>query len=450
MILEKVKGLIEEYNLFEKGERVLVAVSGGVDSVTLLHVLVELSPLYKLNLHVIHLDHKIRGIDSYEDSLFVQDLALKYGLNFTIGRKDAKAERKGESPEESARRVRYDFFRRCLESLKADKIALAHNADDQVETILMRLLRGTGPAGLCGMRPKSPPYVRPLLKVWRSEIEKYASEKGLSYRTDLTNYDLRYFRNRIRHLLIPTLREYNPHFKEALLRLSELMWLEREFIDALIEESFEKEAVIERKGYCFKSSTLRKNRFLFLETIRKAIEKLRGNLFGFSKEDLEKIWKNGIGVYILPKEIEIRDDGNKICIKLKEQKKSFKNMWLFELQVPGDTEIPSGIIKANYVSQFKKPTSENEAFIDADKVKFPLFVRNRREGDRIQPIGMKGMKKLKKLLAEAHIPQEEKDNIPIVVDSNGDIIWIAGVKLSEKAKVDQKSERILHLIYVRE
>lgn len=448
MLLQRLLEFIDEFKLIQRGEKILVAVSGGVDSVVLLDLLVELSSLYDLRLHVIHLDHKIRGADSYDDALFVQELSLKYGLDFTIGRSDARLTERGESLEESARRIRHTFFKRCLETLKADKIALAHTADDQIETILMRILRGTGPAGLCGMRPISPPYIRPLLKTWRSEIEEYALQKGLRYRVDLTNYDLHYLRNHIRHILIPMLKEANPAFKDSLLRLSELMWLERDFIEDLLEEKL-KEGKREENKYCFESRILRENKFIFLETLRKAIEKLCRSFYGFSKEDLDRVWRGGQRIYNLPKGIKIKDNGKEICIYFKETNIRQKEDWAINVNIPGITEIPGGIITASYVSYFTKPDSENEAFIDLDKVKLPLLVRNRRKGDKIRPIGMKGTKKLKKLLSEASIPLEERDRIPIIVDSEGDIIWVAGVKLSEKAKIEKDSRNILHLVYTK-
>ncbi|MCS7234252.1 MAG: tRNA lysidine(34) synthetase TilS [Synergistetes bacterium] len=451
MLIDKVKKFIDEHRLFEKGEKVLVAVSGGIDSVVLLDLLVNLSPSYDFKLHVIHLDHGIRGLDSYEDALFVEKLALKYGLNFTIGRSDARLGRKGETLEESARKVRYSFFKRCLETVGANKIALAHNADDQVETVLMRIIRGTGPLGLCGMRPKTSFYVRPLLKVWRSEIEAYSSEKGLDYRTDITNYDPYYFRNRIRYLLLPILESYNPSIKEGLLRLSELMWMERDFVDSFIEAEFERSLLLQKEGeICFNSGALRANRFLFSEIIRRAIESLVGDFYGFSKEDIDSVWDKGKGVFNLPRQVVVKDDGEKICVFLRRQGEFLKREeWLFELNVPGVTKVPRGIIKAEYVSCFRKSTSEFEAFLDVDKLKFPLFVRNRKGGDRIQPLGMKGRKKLKKLFAEASIPIEERDEIPIVVDRDGDIVWVGGVKIAEKVKVDENSKRILHLVYLR-
>ncbi len=449
MLIEKVKQTIKEYGLFKRGDRVLVGVSGGIDSVVLLDVLVKLSPTYDICLHVVHLDHMIRGEDSYDDSLFVQRLALKYGLGCTVSRNDARLLEKGESLEESARRVRYAFFNRCLKALSADKIALAHNADDQVETVLMRILRGTGPKGICGMRPDAFPYVRPLLKVWRSEIENYVRQNGLSYRVDITNYDTHYLRNKIRHVLLPALKEYNPSVREAIFRLAELMWLERDFVDRAVEEFFEQVALPGDDSYCFRVETLKKNRFLFFEVLREAIRRLKGSLYGFFKEDLDAVWDRGEGAYDLPKGIRIEYGKEKICVFLR--KESIKDGdWFQELKVPGMTVIPSGKIIAEYVSFFRKPSSEREAFIDVEKVKLPLFVRNRRAGDRIQPLGMKGSKKLKKLLAEAGIPLEERDKVPVIVDSEGDIIWVGGIRLSEKGKVDSSTQRILRLVYKKE
>ncbi len=237
MILDKVKGAIRKYNLISKGDLVLVAVSGGADSVCLLYLLKGLSRKMSFRLHVAHLDHMLRR-DSGRDVQFVDSLTRKLKLPITIGRLNVRAlDRKG-SLEEVAREARLDFLFKVAKGIGAEKIALAHNLDDQAETVLMRLLRGTGLLGLSGISPKRNfqgfTVIRPLIGVQRREIKAFLNKRGVDACIDKTNLKNIYFRNKVRNNLIPLLeKEYNPNVKELLSNMAEMIALDYDYLEGI-------------------------------------------------------------------------------------------------------------------------------------------------------------------------------------------------------------------------
>ncbi|MGZ3525757.1 MAG: tRNA lysidine(34) synthetase TilS, partial [Thermodesulfobacteriota bacterium] len=227
MLYNQIKRAIDCHHLVEKGDRLIVGVSGGVDSMVLLHLLNACREAFDLSLIVAHVNHGLRPVESEKEAELVQKEAARLGLPFEYGQFNVKEfqKRGGLSPQDAARRVRFHFFHNLLQKHHAQKIALGHHADDQVETVLLRLIRGSGLQGLKGMLPiRDGKVIRPLLGVWEEEIQSFAMEKKIPFLSDSSNLKKDYLRNRIRLALIPMMeREYQPNFKEILLRTSNIL-----------------------------------------------------------------------------------------------------------------------------------------------------------------------------------------------------------------------------------
>jgi tRNA(Ile)-lysidine synthase len=280
-MLKKVMHFIEEYSLFAPGDTVVVAVSGGADSVALLDILVSLREL-RLNLVVAHLNHLLRGAEADADEEFVHKLAASYGVPVVVKRADVGevARTEGRSLEDAGRAARYAFFDELAVSHKAHAVALAHHADDQAETVVMRLLRGAGGSGLCAMAPKSAGlYVRPLLSVNRGEIEAYLQRRGIAWRTDSSNAAADFLRNRIRHELIPYLARYNPAISDRLSATAEALAADEEYLEAATNAAFASYAVLSAGRIILDLPGLRSEpRGIRLRLYRRAILQAKGNL----------------------------------------------------------------------------------------------------------------------------------------------------------------------------
>lgn len=395
-MIAKIKKTISTYNMLSKGDRVLVALSGGPDSVCLLYVLRELG----LKLYIAHLNHGLRGKESDTDQRFCEDLGRRLGI--PVYTKKVKIKKN----EETGRNARYKFLEETSRRIGATKIALGHNADDQAETVLMRLLRGAGTRGLSGIPPVRGIIIRPLINVWREEILDYLKKKDIAYRIDSTNLGTDYFRNRIRHELIPYLSKYNPNIKNILRNTGRNM--------AMLSD-------------------------IRQELIIRAGKKLGVNL---SSEHVDDILSMNKEIF-LPKGIVARKEYDKLVFFKKSPKKSFR----VELPVPGKARIPKYniLISSMLCKKPKKITRKSfEVMLDYDKISRPLIVRNRRPGDTFQPIGLRGKKKLKKIFIDEKIPERLRDTIPLVV-SGKDICWIPGYRIGEKFKIDSNTVRVVRL-----
>ncbi|HDL86210.1 MAG TPA: tRNA lysidine(34) synthetase TilS, partial [Candidatus Acetothermia bacterium] len=293
MLTEKVRSTISLHSLLEHSEKILVAVSGGVDSVVLLDLLRQLAPEYSLELVVAHLDHQLRGEESRTDARFVEQLALRYGLSFVSESMDVRvvARKKKIGIEEAARMVRLQFLRTTAEKVGATKIAIGHTSNDLAETVLFNLIRGAGTAGLVGIRPVNPPFVRPLIDVTRAEIVSYAREHDLSWREDRSNVDTKFTRNRIRHEIIPALREFNPKLIAGLSRTAEIVREEHDAFLELLDRPWKEMLIEESRGmvrlnrkYLERSSVGIRRALL-----RRALERVRGDLQGINKAHIDAL-----------------------------------------------------------------------------------------------------------------------------------------------------------------
>jgi len=457
LILKKVQKTIEKYSMLSKGDRVLIGVSGGPDSMALLHILNKLQKEYNLELFVAHLNHGLRGSESDRDEKFVKEACKKMGINFfskKISPRDLHAS--GVSLEESARKVRYEYFEELAKKLNCNRIALGHTSDDQAETVLMRFIRGSGLKGLGGIPPtrKNGLIIRPLIETWRKEIEEFLSSEGIQFVVDSTNQSEDFLRNRYRHKLIPFIeKEFNPGIKKTLVRTGETLRKDEELLQELLRERNDY-FKITGEGIVFNLNSLR----LFsdarkLRIIRNAIEKFVGDLRGFSSVhflDLLKIIssKKPNQQLCLPRgliAIKGYDNLNILTNKNKKLKIKFK----VKLNINGSTYIPeldltinSRLIDRKNLKHLKMP--DNIAILDYDLLKKPLFFRNYEAGDRFIPFGSPGTKKLKDFFIDLKVPLYERYRIPLLV-SRDIIAWVAGYRIDDRFKITDKTKRVLEL-----
>ncbi|KXG74526.1 tRNA(Ile)-lysidine synthase [Fervidicola ferrireducens] len=455
-IIEVFKRTVLKYRMIKNGDRVLVGVSGGPDSVCLLHLLLRFKDEFGVNLAVAHLNHSFRGREADEDEAFVKDLARKWDLPFYAEKIDVPAyiRETGLSPEDAARRVRYAFFERVREKIKASRIALAHNSNDREETILMNIFRGSGIEGLVGIEPVRDHYIRPLIEVERDAIEEYLRKEGIPYRIDSTNLQTIYFRNKIRLELIPLIkRDYCPHLSAALKRLSEIASLDVSFLEELSREAYSNTAKRVPGGVMINLEKFGEmHDSLKFRVVRKAVEEILGNLQDFeyrhAKMLVEFIKEKPTGSKLnLPHGLVGEKSYEYFYIygKAPPEAKSF----YYELPVPGEVEIPeAGAVIAARIAEVKEgfslKKSPNLAYLDYDRIKDQLAVRNRRPGDRFIPFGSGFSKKLQDFFVDNKIPARERDRVPLVV-SGDQILWVCGMRIDERFKVTDKTKKVLVL-----
>lgn len=466
-IQRRVKSFIREYGLTNAGEKILVAVSGGPDSICLLHILNALKSELDNELCVAHLDHGLRGAESEEDANYVRNLAHQLGIEVIVGKKDAGSFSKERhcSLEEAAREVRYTFLDEAASKAGTSKVAVGHTRDDQVETIIMHVLRGAGIDGLRGLRPATAiPFgaegnrwiIRPLLKITRWETAEYCRAVGLTPRIDSSNLQKGFLRNRIRLELIPLLRQYNPEIDDILIRLSELAREDADFIEIQTDSIFNQIVSGEDDLICLDSGKLRSLPLsLQRRILRKALAKVYGSLKNIEAvhvESLVNLLFAATGKAItLPGGFLATSERTRIVVMPPETgscpwppiKQEYK------LNIPGETSLPgwkvtSEIIGENY---FREDDIFSASF-DLNKTGRLLTVRGRRPGDRFHPLGMPHTRKLQDFMVDAAIPRLWRDSVPLVF-SPQHLIWVVGWRIDDRVKVTTNTEQVLRIEFHR-
>ncbi|MDH4222052.1 MAG: tRNA lysidine(34) synthetase TilS [candidate division Zixibacteria bacterium] len=454
-MLNKFKETLNRWKMLQKKDRVLVACSGGPDSIALLYLLNQIKGEYKLKLHVAHVNHKLRGRESDEEENFVRELARKLNLQYYTKSFDIKkiAKLKKLSVEECARKVRYDFFNKLACRIKASKIALGHTADDQAETVLMRLIRGAGSLGLCGMSPVSGRIIRPLLDFKKENIEKYLRENKLAFRIDSSNLRKDYLRNRIRLELLPYLREnYNPRIVETLTRTASVLSSQENFIRKETVKIFDNLSRVSKRKISLDLYRLFEyDMCLRRELVRLAIERTGGGFFRAGFEAVERILdlarkeKSGRRIF-LKKTLLVEVSSKSLNFYQAE-----KNKKALTVRFPGVTEsksfgisFDSTIVRRGQSSEKSYSGDQMVAFLDREKLKPPFILRNARTGDRFKPLGMSGEKSLKDFLTDLKIPRYEKEKA-LVLTSGGRIAWVVGYRIGDEFKVTESTKTILKI-----
>ncbi len=461
----RVARTIRRHALVARGGRVLVALSGGPDSVALAHLLLELQIRGDLVIAAFaHFNHQLRGADADGDEAFCREMALSLGLPIDVGRADVRAAARGagRSIEDMARHLRYAFLMEAADRVAADVIAVGHSLDDQAETFLLRLVRGAGSRGLAGILPRAGRIVRPLIEIPRADLREYARARGLSWREDSTNADITIARNRVRHEVIPYLeREFNPAIRTLLAREAELARededrLQREAIDlartivlTTTDGNIEIDADALRSLHPAISSRLAQHaltkashgRFVGYEHVEQVLELARGQHGTTLDLPGQRVVRRGSAIVFGPP--APRSGRGEVA---------GANSFRFPLSIPGEVTLDNQgwAVSAHRLDDFDRPAGFGpargvEVAIAADPVALPLAIRSRRPGDRFRPLGMGHRKKLQDFLVDRKIPREIRDSLPLVVDSADRIVWVVGESVSEDFRVTEPSRGVILL-----
>jgi tRNA(Ile)-lysidine synthase len=464
---QKVIDFIRSQNLIAARDKLVVAVSGGADSVCLLHILVRHRVELGVELHVAHLNHQLRGAESDDDAAYVLELAEKLGVPATVECRDVSLyhRHKGGSPEEASREVRYRFLAEVVVKVGACGVAVGHTRDDHVETILLHLLRGSGTTGLSGLRPCSVlnsgergamlEVVRPLLGITREETLGYCRRRRLSPRSDSSNKSRTFLRNRVRLELLPLLRSYNASFDEALLRLAEITGDDTAFIEQ--ETSFQWPDLARAEGDVLHLDTYKMRvlpRAIQRHIFRKAVKQLRGDLKDIESSHIEvmmeSLLKPAGKIFCLPDGLTLSIEyGRLVLAPSRAETCPFPALQsTSSITVPGATELTGWRIKADVITRSTGRDNGFSANFDLDKLDKKLVVRRRRPGDRFRPLGMNQSKKLQDFMVDVKIPRSWRDRVP-VVSTDEQIVWVVGWRIDDRVKVTDKTQKVLHLQFER-
>lgn len=458
MIKEQFLQTIKEYKMIEPKDSILIGVSGGADSVALLHLLNECKDDLNITIYVAHLNHLLRQ-DAEIDQRFVENLCKNLGLTCFSEAIDVGiyAEKNKLNKENAGRKLRYNFYQRIAHKIGANKIALGHNADDNVETFLMHLLRGAGLQGLTGIPPQRSNIIRPIIKIWRRDIDKFIAQLKVVPRIDHTNYESKYLRNRVRLKLIPQLKIYNLNIKQILLQTILLLTEDSLYLDKKVKESL-KEITINEKEYQIELDIARLRNLeppVQGHLIRAAIERIKGNLSELAFSHIHNISMNLYSTESwelhLPDKVFAVGNRNKLIITKEKPKTSEKKSFHYKIAVPGTILIEEANMSISATLETNKNEFNNLAptddivFVDYEEVGKELTIRSRRNGDRFYPLGMKGVKKLQDFFVDKKITKEERDTIPIV-ESEGRIVWVAGLRIDERVKVNKNTTKLVKLV----
>jgi len=434
-MIELAAKTITRYSMFQPGQRVGVAVSGGPDSVCLLHVLRELAPRWDLRLTVLHLDHELRGEESRADAEFVRDLAAAMGLPFVL--ETGLRREPGDNLEQAAREARLEFFRRVRQVGTVDCVATGHTRSDQAETVLFRFLRGSGTAGLAGIRPvTSDGLVRPLIEVERAEVERYLREQGVAWRVDSSNASTEFARNRIRQELLPQLtRDWNPALAETLAHMAEWAQGEESYWAAELARLVSEQVVEDPPAVLLRADRLAGlPAAVARRLVRRAVEMAKGDLRGIGFEHLAGILElahlgEGHGRLQAPG-LDIFRSFEWLRIAPPSGDTLANRNYRFPLPVPGAVRVPGQkwVVKTELFENTNVTKETGDVYngcvgcLDWKRISGSLEVRNWRPGDQYQPASRAGAEKIKVLFHEARVPLWERRHWPVVTMGDA-IVW---------------------------
>ncbi|BCJ92644.1 tRNA(Ile)-lysidine synthase [Anaerocolumna cellulosilytica] len=460
-MLNTIKRFIDEQNMIKKGDRIVAGISGGADSVCLFYVLLELKEAYAMDFLVVHVNHGIRGQEAAEDEEYVSILCKQYGIPFFSFYFDVPSVsvKNGMSEEEAGRWVRYQAFNECLKKNKCNKIAIAHNKNDNAETILFHLFRGSGITGLTGIKPVREEIIRPLLCVGRAEIEEFLRVREVSFRDDKTNLMENYSRNKIRHRVLKYAAEnINPKAVEHIVNAGNQLKEIEQYLDRMIFSAFSR-IVVAREGNEYEvdiEKFIEEEPVIQKGVLRLGVQQLAGGLkdidafhidliMGLMTKEVSKRLNLPYGI------LAVREYN---CVVLKKQNQNSEESHFFknhetEIIVPGEQFI-TGMNLAistkliNYKKNMIIPKNGCTKWFDYDKIKNTVLIRTRKTGDYLQIDAKGSRKKLKSLFIDEKIPREKRELLPLLADGPH-IMWIIGGRMSEAYKVDEETKVILEI-----
>lgn len=460
MLLEKVHNTVISHRMLQSGDLVVVAVSGGPDSVALCHLLHRLRHSHKVELVVAHVHHGLRGVEADQDALFVHNLSHQLGLPMVEQRLEVRSWQKkhGGSLQMAARALRYQYLHQIMAEKGASKLAMGHNADDQAEEILLRILRGAGQRGLSGMDPCTRNgVIRPLLECHRHEIMAYLEDHGLAFRQDSSNLKPWCQRNLLRLEFLPQLQQaFNSNLNATLLRTSKIFREEEDFWESHLASWLKEHSLNHGDG------GIRFPIRPLLEThpamqkrlLRRVVLEVKGDLreFGFHHtEILLQLCRSPAAnrQLDLPGAVQVEKSYDWVTVTLRHET---VEDFTFRISDHGVHSFPLlnhsmevALLASDRPVEFSH--DPNEAIMDLDRVSFPLTLRSSKTGDRFRPLGLGGSKKLKDFFIDAKVPKSQRRQIPILC-SKDHIIWVVGHRLDDRVKLTSNTSRVLRLRYL--
>lgn len=465
-MIYKVKSFIKENNLIEDNDKILVALSGGPDSVCLLHILHSLKDELNLTIGAAHVNHMLRD-EALSDELYVEQLCEELSIPCYVAKIDINdiSKKLNISHEMAGRDERYKFFESISNQYGYNKIAIAHNANDQAETVIMRMMRGTGLEGLGGIRAKrGEKIIRPILAISREEIESYCDEKELKPRIDKTNLENIYSRNKVRLDILPYMKEnFNEDIIETLNRMASILQKDDEYINKQCDKAFKEYCRLETKGLLINKKLFNLDQAIVTRVIKKSLIDYSGKHINFEMKhiyDVIYLSKKGTNKKIdLPNDILAENTYGDIFLKSKnnlniDEENDLINNEIFipiEKLSNNTLEFMDYTVKIELIDKKNNIEFSNNDLIkyfDYDNIIEGIIIRTRKDGDKIRPLGMNGNKKLKDIFINNKVPREERDKIPVTCFDNN-IAWIVGHKVSEDYKVNKKTKRIIKITFDR-
>ncbi len=444
MFLGKIRKTVDSFGMIAPGDVIVAGVSGGSDSMALLFALWDLREFYPgTDVIVSHVNHGLRGAESDEDAEFVREAARRLGFPFECVRVDTEGFRKkhGLSLEDAARELRYGFFSDILTKHSAQRIATAHTLNDQAETVIMRLIRGSGSQGLAGIRPSVGNIIRPLINVAKHEVLEYLRSKGESWREDSTNSSDEFLRNRVRNELIPLLESYNPAVEQVLSRVAAVCATEADFISAEAEKRFGKIARVVAGGVLGDAEELlREPAAIRFSVMRKSILAAKGDLNSVSAKHLFSIdevlrSEESSSEINLPGRV-VFHVGHGVFFFVREEK--LREFPRTEIKTHGTHTISRDLeVTVELTDDASLWGAADVGYFTPEKVGFPVTLRSFSEGDRFVPLGMKGAKKLKDFFIDEKIPRFLRKKVPVFETRDG-IIWVGGLRTDNRFKADKR------------
>ena len=430
MLIRTVELFLEKYNLLKPKNNIIVAFSGGYDSMCLLDIMKHIAPKYDLNLYAIHLNHNWRGEESDRE----EEICRKFASDINFYSEKLPSDI--PHTETAARDARYEFFKKCAQKFKSKAVLTAHNANDNAETIYYRILKGTGLTGLEGIRENRGIYFRPLLSVYRDEIEAYCNTNHLTPNIDSSNFDTNYQRNKIRCEIFPKLKEFSPDIEKNLNKIAKSAQFANKIIEKKVKklEKYTPDEFSKLDEFLQTTAVHKFVRRLNLDYDRKKIDEItqfiitnRNSKSGRTCSLTKNKW-----LFVNNKNISVITKTAKNISEIQ-----IKNTGIYEISgyrfiIEPCTKMPEKF----------PPDNEYTAYAELDGIDFTL--RTRKDGDIIQPLGVKGTKKLKKYLMEKQIPKHQRDT-QIFLCRNSEILWAPGLGISEKIKVVNNPTHVLKL-----